>query len=182
MEKISDQSCRWCGKPATDGHHLFRRSDIPEMIDDPNNIIPLCRECHGYATNYKQIEQMFQRAFFLQNQRDVLSLEYIQDRLKDDFRIIAPAEVCDFRRYLAGEFSWISQQLEDIEKKYAEIFTKLRETTTSDRQAERLYDMSPDGVDRICYKSQCRRMSKMMSSLKTMHEMNLQNGWSAYMQ
>ncbi|TSA58164.1 hypothetical protein D4R42_00185 [bacterium] len=182
MEKVSDQRCGWCGKPATEGHHLFLRSDIPELIDDPKNKIPLCSECHGYATNFNQIKVMFQRAFFLQSQHDVLSLEYIQDRMKNEIRIITPEEVCRFRRYLSSEYSWVSQQLEDIERKYACDFTEFRKKTTSDVQAKRLYNMTDQGMDRIIYKSQCKRIEKMMSALKTMHEMNLQNVWSAYMQ
>jgi len=182
MEKVSNQQCKWCGKPATDGHHLFRRSDIPNLIDDHNNKIPLCRECHGYATNYKQIETMFQRAFFLQSQQDVLSVDYIQDRLRDDFRIIVPAEVCSFRRYLAGEYSWVMSQLETLEKKYPFEFEMLRKETTSDKRADHKYDMTDNGLDRMVYKKQCKRIEKMLSSLKTMHEMNVQDGWSAYMQ
>lgn len=35
-----------CGKRAVDVHHILGKGKHPELKDDINNLIGLCRECH----------------------------------------------------------------------------------------------------------------------------------------
>ena len=45
LRKLSlDQTCRGCGKRATDGHHILLRSQRGDDVED--NIMPLCHICH----------------------------------------------------------------------------------------------------------------------------------------
>ena len=36
-----------CGKQAVDNHHIFYTQAFPELADEPDNVIALCRRCHA---------------------------------------------------------------------------------------------------------------------------------------
>jgi len=44
QRKTAGQSCRICGRPASDGHHIVLRSKGGDDVED--NIIPLCHQHH----------------------------------------------------------------------------------------------------------------------------------------
>ena len=48
---------------ATDKHHLIRRSERPDLINDKENQIRLCRKCHNIATDHKWFEVRLQKLF-----------------------------------------------------------------------------------------------------------------------
>lgn len=56
--------CFYCGTTAfiaaLDEHHVFRRSLRPDLIDDKENLMLLCRKCHDRATNEPQFEEKLQ--------------------------------------------------------------------------------------------------------------------------
>ena len=39
--------CVACGGLATDHHHVFYTQRYPDLADDPDNLISLCRGCHA---------------------------------------------------------------------------------------------------------------------------------------
>lgn len=42
----SEPSCRVCGRPATEVHHIEKASERPDLAYDLDNLMPLCRACH----------------------------------------------------------------------------------------------------------------------------------------
>lgn len=61
------KTCWWCGETSyttqIDGHHVFKRSTHPHLIEEHRNIMPLCRECHMRTENnnefYKKIQKIW---------------------------------------------------------------------------------------------------------------------------
>lgn len=33
-------------RPAAEGHHIIKAVDRPDLVLDPENVMPLCEECH----------------------------------------------------------------------------------------------------------------------------------------
>ena len=61
------RKCRWCGMSNVqiEKHHLYRRSARPDLIDDPKNLLDLCKwRCHVRATADKKFEEKLQIAFY----------------------------------------------------------------------------------------------------------------------
>ena len=66
--------CRRCGKIAKVIHHIKSRKEFPELIFDENNVIALCKSCHGkihylyflalQRDTIKLIENIFRRIVF----------------------------------------------------------------------------------------------------------------------
>jgi hypothetical protein len=169
------ERCAWCGyNEATDAHHLFRRSTSPELIDDPANKIKLCWRCHKYATDSKEFEQLLQTHFFLKPERE-LTMELVESEMKAGTSI-SPRDLARYRNFLAAHFASLSDEIGEIEKCYPLIWTEIRAQVTSDTQAERLYDGTPQGIRRTTLKIQLKKLEKMMSSLKTtLDVMNAEN-------
>src|SRR3989338_8856441 len=106
----NQQWCIWCGnEPATDAAHLFRRSTSPQLKEDPENIIKLGRRCHRYATENREFEQLLQEKFFLKKPIELTVLG-VQETMRSGIQL-SPREVMEFRRYLAGEFSYLSSEM-----------------------------------------------------------------------
>ena len=47
-------TCRLCGKPSVHLHHIIYRSESRELINDPDNLICLCLECHNLVHSNKK--------------------------------------------------------------------------------------------------------------------------------
>ena len=41
--------CQNCGKQATDIHHIEHRQKNNPKLDEANNLIALCRDCHAWV-------------------------------------------------------------------------------------------------------------------------------------
>lgn len=72
-EKLGEgEKCFYCGTTyyaagGLDRHHVYRRSTHPELIDDPRNIMLLCRRDHDRATVNPEFEQQLQQIWELKN-------------------------------------------------------------------------------------------------------------------
>lgn len=59
-----DAECEWCGTKVYlshgEIHHLYRRSTHRHLIDNPDNLVRLCPECHYKATNNRDFETKLQ--------------------------------------------------------------------------------------------------------------------------
>jgi 5-methylcytosine-specific restriction endonuclease McrA len=42
----ADYTCEWCGKPATDAHHMIARAQGNRLRFSPENGVALCKGCH----------------------------------------------------------------------------------------------------------------------------------------
>lgn len=165
-----EKYCAWCGfREASDEHHIFRRSTSPGMIDDPENKVRLCRICHRYATEQKEVEQMFQHYFFLKEKEPEISIGYIARMMRDQ-EYLSPRDVTRYRSYLAAEYQFGSEQMVELEKQRPFLIEKLRHEVKSDKRAEVKYDMTPEGQAYNAVKSALKSMEKLMSALRTVHE------------
>jgi hypothetical protein len=170
--------CKWCGRAAVDMHHLFRRSTSPQLKDDPNNVIPLCRLCHKYATEVREFEKMLQEKFFLKKDIE-LSVENIQEALRTNYQM-APREIDDFRRFLSGEFSYLSTQLEEVKMKKPDEWNKLRDSFKSDTACERAWESTESGIKEMKLKLKLKSIEKMLSTLRGTFELKVAEGYNNF--
>lgn len=164
----------WCGRNPVEpgeGHHLFRRSTSPGMIDDPKNKVHLCSQCHRYATDEEAVERLFQEYFFLKPECEDLNIDYVAERMRDGI-MLSPRDVSRFRNYLAGEYSFFSNRFIELEKKkpfQVEEFKK-DDAVKSEARAERLYQMTEDGLLYSELQRRLKVIEKLLSALRTVHE------------
>lgn len=62
--KELDRKCALCPRVATDLHHIYRRSLRPDLKENPDNLISLCRICHRMATEARKFEEYIQDKFY----------------------------------------------------------------------------------------------------------------------
>ena len=97
------------------------------------------------------------------------SLEQITNRMRDN-NPLNPNEAAEMRRWLAGEYSWIASQLEDILKSKADHWLLIRENSKSDKATEMEWSRTKEGLRETTFRSQLKRMEKLLSSLRTFLE------------
>jgi hypothetical protein len=178
--RYAEGECQWCGREGSDGHHLFRRSSAPNLIDDKNNIITLCRQCHDYATKNKDFENILQRVFFLQPDPE-LSVGGISKVMMDQ-SIIAPRDIARFRSWLAAEYAFVNDELiglEMMEPKEWEAI-RSREEVKSDTRATKILAMSELGLAMNRRKKYLRSLEKLMSALKGLIERLNNEAYNSY--
>ncbi len=174
--------CMWCGRnPASDEHHLFRRSASPKIIDDSKNKVKLCRTCHEYATNEKEVEQLFQEYFFLKPEQEKLSIDYVAEQMKSG-GVISPRDISRFRNYLAGEYFFFSDRFVELErrKQFAVEEFKKEEGVKSEARAERMYQMTDDGLLYMELRQKLKALEKMLSALRTAFEQYIKEGQNIF--
>lgn len=74
IEKLVNvcEECEYCGRWCDNTgiakewtvHHLYQRSIRPDLIDDPNNLMILCGQCHLLVTNNQEKEIELREAFY----------------------------------------------------------------------------------------------------------------------
>ncbi len=69
---------------------------------------------------------------------------------------------------LAGEYSFICGQLEDILTRKAGVWNELRKVEKSDTATERKYQATEDGLNEQGLRLRAKGIEKMMSSLKSL--------------
>lgn len=161
-------TCFWCGKEAVDTHHLFRRSSKPEWIENPDNLLPLCRKCHDYATNEKVFEELLQQTFFAKQREPKLSIEYIAKELQERSNI-SPREIVRFRNWLAGEYVFLSTRYVEAKIQKAITFHSYAQVAKSMAAAEREVDVTIEGKECEFYKQQLASIEQLQSALFTAH-------------
>jgi len=98
------------------------------------------------------------------------SISSIQEQLKTGK--FSPTQAVEARIVLAGYYAWTSEQLEDILIRKPATWSKIREGCKSDKQADRLYEETQDGINEIGLSMRLKRYEKMMSALKTIIDAN----------
>lgn len=172
--------CDWCGnRPATDTHHLFRRSTSPELVAEKANLIDLCRICHDIATKSLAFEKLLQEYFFAKQDQPALSLANIAQKMRD-MEYLSPRDIDRYRRFLAGWYAFLSEEWRIQEMNRPEVWSELREGVKSDNRADRMYDATPAGLKQIGLKSEMKVIEKMLSSLKGAHEQYQKEGYNSF--
>lgn len=79
------------------------------------------------------------------------------------------------RLWLSGEYAYTSSKLEKIlvDKPARWLTMRSQEGINSDKQADRMWDCTRDGMDEIAFRMQLKSMEKLMSTIKTRLEVSL---------
>lgn len=174
------ERCAWCGnEPATDEHHLFRRSTSPEMVEEKENLVKLGRRCHDFATRFPDVEKLFQEYFFLKQDKVALTVEFIADRMKNQ-EILSPRDIDRYRRFLAAQYFFFSEEYRRLEAEEPFHWNKLREGVKSDTRADKMYGMTDVGIKHHNLKLRLKEIEKMMSSLKGAIEQFKNEGFNIF--
>lgn len=82
---------------------------------------------------------------------------------------ILPVEAVQYRVVLSGYYSFYSEQLEAIltRKPKTWMYLRNKEGCKSDKQADRDYEQTEDGINEIGLSMRLKRLEKQMSALKT---------------
>lgn len=82
-----NKRCHFCGKPATEIHHIRGRSNLL-LRYDLNNLLPLCRDCHSlvHLKNIDLYISMF-RMDYLNKMSRIQFQDYLlsHDLTREDF-------------------------------------------------------------------------------------------------
>ncbi len=103
---------------------------------------------------------------------NIQSITNIQEQLATGK--FSPMEAVEARSVIVGYYAFYSEQLEDILIRKPKAWDRIRnqEGVKSDKQADRLYEMTDDGVNEIGLSMRLKRFEKMLSVLKTIVDTN----------
>ena len=166
-EKIDKGCCMWCASPATETHHLIRRSLEPKFINEPANLINLCSACHRLCTESKQVETMFQYYFFNKKEEKVITLKRIIETVELN-RIISPRELAEYHMYLASCYAKLNERYKCLIDVETAVWGQIRakEGITSDKQADKEWEKTPEGLEMRKMKYDFKTVEKLMSAIK----------------
>lgn len=71
INETHTELCPYCGNRIADSeHHLIKRSERPELVDDIRNKLMICSICHQRTENenefYKKLQRIFLTKEFLE--------------------------------------------------------------------------------------------------------------------
>lgn len=85
---------------------------------------------------------------------------------------VDPHTAVALRSKLTGEYSFYSSIYQEILARKSKTWLSLRDTCSSDSQADRKYDMTEDGINEIGLKLKLKVIEKMMSQLRIVIDLN----------
>jgi hypothetical protein len=169
--------CRYCGRQGSDMHHLLKRSTNPELIDDPKNLVLLCRPCHVKTENDSSFLKALQDIFYhwkpanldlylrAQASIDVLlegrEVEYLTPGMTDSYLTLAGAS-----------YNYYSEQLAELEKLRPAFYIARKkeaesdEKSLSDKYIEMEWQTTSNGQKMIDYNRKLKALEKTQSNLK----------------
>lgn len=95
-----------------------------------------------------------------------MELREIMQKLKEE---PSPSELSHMKVYLSAEYALLAQQLSDILSRKPDAWMELRdaEGCTSDKQADRAWDRTPDGREETRIRLKMKGIEKMISAIST---------------
>lgn len=103
----------------------------------------------------------------------------IQEQLRSgELSAINPHACAAAKALLAGEYSFYISQLSDIVVRKPQNWLRLRENVKSDKQADREYERTSDGINELGLEMKVKQIDKMQSALSSlirMAEMDAKN-------
>lgn len=95
-----------------------------------------------------------------------MTIETIEQELKENR--LSPHQLSDRIAYLSGEYSFKAGMREQILLRRPSIWNEIRKNAGSDKQADREWEATPDGIDDRILKSQLKRAQVLLSALKAL--------------
>jgi hypothetical protein len=80
----------------------------------------------------------------------------------------SPHQLAEDRLQLAADYSAASEALERILSVKPATWQNLRESTKSDKAADKLWEATALGIEEMQLRMKCKRIEKQMSAIKTM--------------
>lgn len=80
---------------------------------------------------------------------------------------LTPRELADFKIVLAGEYSFLSSQLEKILTRKPAIWNEMRKNHQSDKATEREYEATEDGINEMGLRMRLKSVEKLLSALSS---------------
>lgn len=80
---------------------------------------------------------------------------------------LTPNELSAIRMFLAAEYGRLSTLLVEILSRKPAVWMRLREASESDKQADRKWDASADGLAEMSYRWTMKAVEKNISAIKT---------------
>lgn len=81
---------------------------------------------------------------------------------------LAPRDLAELKTKLAADYSFLLGQLEDILGRKAPEWNKIREEVKSDKQAEKIWDALPDGINEMGLRLRAKRCERLMSAINSL--------------
>lgn len=101
------------------------------------------------------------------------NIKKAQEALQTGF--VDPNYAQELRNRLSGEYSFYTTQLTEILSRKPKTWLQLRDASKSDTQADRKYEMTEDGINEIGIRHILKSIEKMLSSLKTVVDVETNN-------
>ncbi len=95
-----------------------------------------------------------------------MNIEKISNNLRDEKLVLSLDELTLFHNWLSGEYAFISARLEEILKIKPSTWNNLREHYKSDKQCDRAWDATIQGLDEQGYRLRLKTIEKLLSSIK----------------
>lgn len=87
------------------------------------------------------------------------------DRVRDEN--VPPGELSQIRTFLAGEYGYLSSELNQILIRRSTKWFEFRSVSKSDKQADRMWEQSADGQKEMELRMKMKSMDKISSAIKT---------------
>lgn len=171
MTNQTTEMCAYCGnKVGTDGHHLLRRGSNPELINDPKNIVNLCRSCHLKTEADDSFLKALQEIFYFWRPANLdifLRAQASVDALLDgkEIEFLTPAMADHYLQLAGAAYSHYSERLGEGEKEYAPFFMARSEEKTN-KAIEMEWKCTETGREMITAKIKTKSLEKLMANLR----------------
>jgi len=97
----------------------------------------------------------------------LLSMDYniAIKRLRDV--ALSPGELSELKAWMAAEYAFLAGQMADILSLKPQEWARLREKATSDSQAEKAWELMPEGKFELSARYRMKGLTAMMSAINT---------------
>lgn len=164
--------CAYCGNQVAAGqHHLLPRGSNPDKIDEKENLVGLCFNCHRRAHNDQSFLKALQEIFYLWRpahldlfMRAQASISALSDG--KDIEYFTPAMADNYLQLAGAGYSHYSERMGELENLFAEFFSKHKDDEISNRELELNWRCTPEGKEMNVIKHKLKALEKIQSNLR----------------
>jgi len=93
-----------------------------------------------------------------------MTIGEIKERLKET--INDPMELTELYARLSSEYSSLCDIISEVSRRRPQSWNEIRKDCTSDKQADRKWEMTQDGTDYIAIKNELKGLQKLLSDTR----------------
>lgn len=79
----------------------------------------------------------------------------------------SPHDLANYKVFLAADYAFLAGELSEILSTKPETWERLREKATSDKQAERAWEKTAEGLREMSIRLKMKAIEKMLSAIST---------------